>query len=74
LPGPGAEAPARVVFAAILLDMANMPGIAGFVIQITVLARKLAQYPARGCREKMMQIAFFKSIHGTTLGDLILAP
>jgi hypothetical protein len=30
--------PARVVFTAIPLDMANRPGIAGFVIQITVLA------------------------------------
>jgi hypothetical protein len=30
--------PAKVVFAAIPLDMANWPGIAGFVIQITVLA------------------------------------
>jgi hypothetical protein len=51
-----------------------VPGMVAFVIQITVLARKLAQYPAREPQEKMMQIAFSKSIHGTTSDDLILAP
>jgi hypothetical protein len=66
--------PVRVVFAAIPLDMANWPGTAGFVIQITVLARKLFHYPVGMCRKKMMQIAYSKSIHGTTSADLILAP
>jgi hypothetical protein len=66
--------PARVVFAAIPPDMANWPGIAGFVIHITVLARKLLHYPAGMCSKKMMQIACSKSIHGTTSADLILAP
>jgi len=66
--------PAKVVFAAIPLDMANWPGIAGFVIQVTVLARKLLHYPVGMCRKKMMQIAYSKSIHGTTSVNLILAP
>jgi hypothetical protein len=36
--------------------MANLPGIVDYVIQITVLAEKLAQYPARKCREKIIQV------------------
>jgi hypothetical protein len=71
--GAGKE-PARVVFAAILPDIANVPGLAGFVIQITVLGRKLLHYPVGICGKKMMQIASSKSIHGTTSVDLILAP
>jgi hypothetical protein len=74
-PGTGAAMePARVVSVTILPDMANVPGIGGFVIQITVLARKLLHYPVGICGEKMMQIASSKSIHGTTSADLILAP
>jgi hypothetical protein len=66
--------PARVVFASIPLDMANRRGIAGFVIQITVLARELLHYPVGMYGKKMMQIAYSKSIHGTTSVELILAP
>jgi hypothetical protein len=65
---------AMVVFAAILLDMANVPGIIAFVIQITVLARKQAQYPASKCREKIMQVPISDSILGTTSKRLILFP
>jgi hypothetical protein len=56
------------------MDMANVPGIAGFVIQVTVLAPKMAHYPAAKCRNKMMQISLSKSILGTISVDLILAP
>src|SRR5258708_23949187 len=46
--------------------MANSWGIAGFVIWITVLAQKLAQYPAGECRGKIMQVSARDSIHRTT--------
>jgi hypothetical protein len=45
-----------VVLAGLPLDMANSPGMAVFVIQITVLAEKLAQYVARECRKKIKLI------------------
>jgi hypothetical protein len=35
-------------------DMANSTQIDGFVIPLTVLAGKLAQYPATGCRRKFI--------------------
>jgi hypothetical protein len=38
------------------LDMANCPGFYGFVIRTTNLAEKLAQYPARECREKFIKV------------------
>jgi hypothetical protein len=36
--------------------MANSAGIIAFVIQITVLAPKAAQYPAREYREKITAV------------------
>src|SRR5450759_3939989 len=51
--------------------MANLPGIAGIVIQITFVARKPAQYPARKCREKISQVSVSDSILRTTSWFLI---
>jgi hypothetical protein len=46
----------RLYFRVIPFDMANLTGIIVFVIQITVLARKPAQYPARRRREKITSV------------------
>ena len=43
-------------------DMANSGGIAGSVIQITVLAGKPAQYAAKGCRGKITKVSGLVSI------------
>ena len=43
-------------------DMANLPGIAGIVIQITFVAQKPAQYSARKCRKKITQVLVYDSI------------
>lgn len=48
------------------LGMANWPGIGCFVIQITVLAVKMAQYPAAQCREKLMKVSVSAYIHSIT--------
>jgi hypothetical protein len=49
-----------------LPDMANLPGITGFVIQITIWTQKLAQYPVSQYREKITRISDLVSIHRTT--------
>jgi hypothetical protein len=36
--------------------MANLHQFGGFVVQITIIAGKLVQYPARKCRYKMMKV------------------
>jgi hypothetical protein len=46
--------------------MANSPGIAEFVIYLTVLAQKTAQYPAGKCRGKTMQVSGRDFIHKNT--------
>ena len=48
------------------LGMANSPQGGGFVIQITVFVKKLAQYPAWECRDKLLQVLDQNSIHETT--------
>jgi hypothetical protein len=62
-PSPGPVSPrqgwtgrAKVVFSTNSLGMANLAGIIAFVIQITVLAPKAAQYPAREHREKITPV------------------
>jgi hypothetical protein len=50
--------------------MANSPGIAEFVIYFTVLAQKMAQYPAGNCRGKTMQVSglvLYTRIHHVVL-------
>jgi hypothetical protein len=45
-----------VVQLRIPLDMANWPAFGRYVIQITVFAEKMAQYPAGKCRYKLMKV------------------
>jgi hypothetical protein len=47
---------AMVVQLRIPLGMANWPTFGRYVIQITVFAEKMAQYPARRCRLKLMKV------------------
>jgi hypothetical protein len=62
-PWPGRNRCIIAISARFLPDMANLPVIAGFVIQITIWTQNSVQYAVSHYREKISRITGSASIH-----------